>query len=273
MSPLGQEEVPGDRQEVALDRCQVDTTARVPQADEGLRKDVVRQGRIAREEQHEPVHVARMRPVQLREIDHVPLRSRSLCVLDDVRGTPQLVTAGSRTLDSGIDKTSGARVTFPHMPRSVFAVSLLSLLIGVVAGLRTMTALAAVSWAAYLGWLDLSGSWLVFLGYAWTPWILSAFALIEFVTDQLPSTPSRRVPVQFGARIVSGALAGAAIGRRAEPCWPAQPPGSSARSSARSGGARHERRLAKAFGSDPPAAFIEDVVALLGALLIVVALR
>ena len=32
---------------------------------------------------------------------------------------------------------------------------LLALLIGVVAGLRTMTAPAAVSWAAYLGWLPL----------------------------------------------------------------------------------------------------------------------
>ena len=30
---------------------------------------------------------------------------------------------------------------------------LLALLIGVVAGLRAMTAPAAVSWAAYLGWL------------------------------------------------------------------------------------------------------------------------
>jgi uncharacterized membrane protein len=45
----------------------------------------------------------------------------------------------------------------------------LSILIGVVAGLRAMTAPAAVSWAAYLGWIDLSQSWLAFLGYSWTP--------------------------------------------------------------------------------------------------------
>ena len=43
-------------------------------------------------------------------------------------------------------------------------VFLLALVIGIVAGLRAMTAPAAVSWAARLGWLDLSGSWLAFLG-------------------------------------------------------------------------------------------------------------
>jgi len=48
---------------------------------------------------------------------------------------------------------------------------LLALLIGVVAGLRTTMAPAAVSWAAHLGWLHLDGGWLAVLGYAWTPWI------------------------------------------------------------------------------------------------------
>ena len=89
---------------------------------------------------------------------------------------------------------------------------LLALLIGVVAGLRTMTAPTAVSWAAQLGWLDLRDTWLAFLGYTWTPWTMSALAIAELVADQLPSTPSRTVPMQFGARIVSGALSGAAIG-------------------------------------------------------------
>ncbi|MEX2296933.1 MAG: hypothetical protein WD715_05935 [Dongiaceae bacterium] len=34
-----------------------------------------------------------------------------------------------------------------------------SFLIGLIAGLRTMTAPAAVSWAAYLGWLPLDDGW------------------------------------------------------------------------------------------------------------------
>ena len=81
---------------------------------------------------------------------------------------------------------------------------ILAVLIGVIAGLRAMTAPAAVSWAAYLGILDLSGSWLAFLGYRFTPWILTLVALGELVTDQLPSTPSRKVPMQFGARLATG---------------------------------------------------------------------
>ena len=39
---------------------------------------------------------------------------------------------------------------------------LLALLIGIVAGLRAMTAPAAVSWAAYLGWINLGDSWFSF---------------------------------------------------------------------------------------------------------------
>ena len=89
---------------------------------------------------------------------------------------------------------------------------LLALLIGVVAGLRAMTAPAAVSWAARLGWLNLAARALAFLGYAWTPWILTVLALGELVTDQLPTTPSRTVPVQFGTRMLTGGVSGAAIG-------------------------------------------------------------
>lgn len=89
---------------------------------------------------------------------------------------------------------------------------LLALLLGLVAGLRAMTAPAAVSWAAHLGWLDLAGTWLVFLGHAWTRWILTLLALGELITDQLPSTPSRTAPLRFGGRIATGALSGAAIG-------------------------------------------------------------
>ena len=46
-----------------------------------------------------------------------------------------------------------------------------ALVIGIVAGLRAMTAPAAVSWAAPLGWLPLQGTSLAFLGHAPAPWI------------------------------------------------------------------------------------------------------
>jgi uncharacterized membrane protein len=84
-------------------------------------------------------------------------------------------------------------------------------LIGVTTGLRTLAPLAIVSWAAHLGWLHLRIPGLAFLGATVTSWILSLLALGELVTDKLPTTPSRKIPIQFGARIVTGALSGAAL--------------------------------------------------------------
>ena len=152
-------------------------------------------------------------------------------------------------------------------------VYLLALLIGVVAGLRTVTAPAAVSWAAHFGWLDLSGTWLAFLSSAWARWALTLLALVEFVTDQLPSTPSRTVPVQFGARLVSGAVAGAAVGTDGGTWVGGMLAGVVGAVVGTLGGRAFRARLAAAFGSDRPAAFIEDAVAVGGALLIGVALR
>jgi len=152
-------------------------------------------------------------------------------------------------------------------------VYLLALLIGIVAGLRAMTAPAMVCWAAHFGWLDLSGTWLAFLGNVWARWILTLFALVELVTDQLPSTPSRTVPVQFGARIVTGALSGAAIGSASGAMIGGLLAGIVGAVIGTLGGRAFRGWLAAAFGSDRPAAFIEDAVAIGGALLIGVVLR
>src|SRR5476649_2411247 len=97
-------------------------------------------------------------------------------------------------------------------PEPSMSLYLLALLIGVIAGLRAMTAPAAVSWAAALGWLNLQDTGLAFLGYKFTPYIFTVLAVVELITDQLPQTPSRKVPMQFAARIVSGGFCGAAIG-------------------------------------------------------------
>jgi uncharacterized membrane protein len=159
------------------------------------------------------------------------------------------------------------------MPDSMLTVALLATLIGIIAGLRTMTAPAAVSWAAALGWFDLSGTALAFLGYTWTPWILSVLAAGELVTDQLPSTPSRTVPVQFGARLVSGALAGAAIGAAAGTLTIGAVAGIVGAIIGTLGGRAFRARLAAAFRKDPPAALVEDAIAIVGAFLVVSAAR
>ena len=149
-------------------------------------------------------------------------------------------------------------------------VYLFALLIGVVAGLRAMTAPAVVSWAACCGWLQLDGTWLAFLGYRWTPWILTLLALGELVTDQLPSTPARTVPVSFATRIVSGALTGAALGLAGGVPWiGALVAGAIGAVIGTLGGRAARAKLAAAFGRDRPAALVEDVVAIGAAVLIV----
>jgi len=152
-------------------------------------------------------------------------------------------------------------------------VYLLALLIGIVAGLRAMAAPALVSWAAHIGWLDLSGSWLGFLANAWVRWILTLLAIVELITDQLPSTPSRTVPVQFGARIAMGALSGAAVGAAGGSIMGGLLAGIAGAVIGTLGGRTLRARLAATFGSDRPAAFIEDAVAIGGALLIGIVLR
>jgi uncharacterized membrane protein len=88
---------------------------------------------------------------------------------------------------------------------------LLAFLIGFVAGLRSMTAPAAVSWAAHLGWLDLEGSVLAFMASTIAVAIFSLGALAEFAADLHPATPSRTSPGPLLARIVLGGLSGAAL--------------------------------------------------------------
>jgi uncharacterized membrane protein len=145
----------------------------------------------------------------------------------------------------------------------------LALLIGVIAGLRAMTAPAAVSWAAQLGRLKLASTGLAFLGYAYTPWILTVFALGELVTDQLPTTPSRTVPVQFGARLLTGGVSGAAIGASSGGLLVGAVAGILGAVSGTLGGRACRGWLATALGNDHPAAFIEDAVAIGGAFVIV----
>jgi uncharacterized membrane protein len=146
---------------------------------------------------------------------------------------------------------------------------LLSLSIGIVAGLRAMTAPAAVSWAAYLGWLKLDDSILAFMGYTWTPWVITVLAVAELVTDQLPSTPSRTVPVQFGTRILSGALSGAALGIVGGSLVIGAVLGAAGAVIGTLGGRAARAALARKFGNDRPAALLEDIVAIAAALLVV----
>jgi uncharacterized membrane protein len=145
---------------------------------------------------------------------------------------------------------------------------LLALLIGVVAGLRSMTAPAAVSWAAYLGFLDLGASWLAFLGYRFTPWIVTLLAFGELIADKLPSTPSRKLLVPFATRIIMGGASGMAIGMPNDALG-GMIAGAIGAVIGTLGGAAARARLASFFGNDTKAALTEDFVAIFGAILII----
>ncbi|MGC5797788.1 DUF4126 domain-containing protein [Sphingomonas sp. NFX23] len=149
---------------------------------------------------------------------------------------------------------------------------ILAFVIGMVAGLRAMLAPAAVAWAASKGTLPLQGTWLAFLGYRFTPWIFTLLAATELVTDQLPSTPSRKVPPQFVARLLTGGVSGAAVGYGIGAPLPGIVLGIVGAVFGIYGGAALRARLAATFGSDRPAALIEDAVAILLAVLVVLSI-
>ncbi len=143
-------------------------------------------------------------------------------------------------------------------------------LIGVIAGLRSMTAPAAVSWAAHLGWLHLENTGLAFLGFAFTPYIFTVLAIGELIADKLPKTPSRKAPGPFLGRIVTAALSGAALGAAGQGLAGGLVAGALGGIAGTLGGYEFRARLVKAIGGkDLPIALLEDIIAVGGAILIV----
>ncbi|MGD1171284.1 DUF4126 domain-containing protein [Mycobacterium seoulense] len=146
---------------------------------------------------------------------------------------------------------------------------LLALLIGVVAGLRSLTAPAVVAWAAFLGWIDLHGTWAAWMASIITVVVFTVLAVGELVNDKLPKTPARTAPPIFGARIVMGGLAGAVLG--AWPHWTFSALGAGVVGAVLGtlGGYQARKRLADVAGRDLPIALLEDAVAIVGGFVIV----
>jgi uncharacterized membrane protein len=88
---------------------------------------------------------------------------------------------------------------------------MLAFLIGVIAGLRTMTAPTVVAWAANQHWLNLHNSPLAFMGSTVGVAVFTVLAIGELIIDKLPSTPSRTQPLGLIGRSVFGGLSGAAL--------------------------------------------------------------
>jgi uncharacterized membrane protein len=87
---------------------------------------------------------------------------------------------------------------------------LLAFLIGIFAGLRSLTAPAVTAWAVYIGWLKLEGP-LSLIGSFPAVVILTLLAVGEFIADKLPRTPNRTAPLGLIARLVTGGVSGACI--------------------------------------------------------------
>jgi uncharacterized membrane protein len=118
------------------------------------------------------------------------------------------ISTAEETPKSGLPPHRLDRHHFNMNPNYVYA---FAVGIGVVAGLRSLTAPAVVAWAARLGWLNLSGSALAFLGSTLTVAIVSLLAIGELVADKLPMTPRRTALGPLLARILMGSLSGACL--------------------------------------------------------------
>ncbi len=134
--------------------------------------------------------------------------------------------------------------------------------IGIVAGMRTTVAPTAVSWAAYLGWLNLGDTWLAFLGSVYAPWILSLCLVGELISDKLPFTPSRKLPGPFVVRLVSGGICGLALGYAGGGALAGAIGGIGGAVIGTLVGHAARARLAGTLKRDFPAALIEDVIAI-----------
>jgi uncharacterized membrane protein len=146
-----------------------------------------------------------------------------------------------------------------------FLVLLLALLIGVVAGLRALTAPAVVAWAAALHWINLDGTWVQWLAHPITVTVLTILAVLELITDQLPKTPSRKTAVQFLARLIIGAFTGAVIGTAWGYTFGGLGAGMIGAVLGTLGGYEARTRLVAATGGrDLPVALVEDAVAVAG---------
>jgi uncharacterized membrane protein len=148
-------------------------------------------------------------------------------------------------------------------------VLLLALLIGVIAGLRALTAPAVVAWGAALGWIDVDGKWSEWMAHPITVTVLTIFLLVELVTDQLPKTPSRKTAPQFIPRLLMGAFAGAVIGSAFFHTFSALGAGMVGAVLGTLAGAEARQHLASARdGQDRPGAILEDIVAVGGGFLV-----
>ncbi len=147
---------------------------------------------------------------------------------------------------------------------------LFAFLIGLFAGLRSLTAPAATAWSVYLGWLKLERP-LSLIGSVPSVVIFTVLAVVELVADKLPRTPNRTSPPGLIARIVTGGLTGACVAAGgAQEVFLGALDGAGGGVVGAFAGYQARTRLVKALGKpDIYVALLEDLVAIAGGLWVV----
>lgn len=140
---------------------------------------------------------------------------------------------------------------------------LIALVLGVSAGLRSMTPPAVVAWAAG-SWPGVAASPLSFMASRLVSYLFIAFAAGELIADKLPFIPSRLMAGPLIARICSGALCGAVVAAAAGAGLVAPAIAGAVGGVAGAFGGYHVRRNLTTSGGLPDlvVALIEDVVAI-----------
>ena len=135
-------------------------------------------------------------------------------------------------------------------------------LLGLVTGMRAMTAMAVVCWFAYEGRLPMHG-WAFWAAYLASVIVFTLFALGEYVGDTLPKTPNRTAPGPAVSRLLFGAVVGAlAANAMHQPAAGGIILGLLGAAVGTWGGFRVRAWLARVMGHDLPAALLESALAI-----------
>lgn len=138
-----------------------------------------------------------------------------------------------------------------------------SILLGIATGMRTMTALAVLSWAIHLRYLPVDNPHLSWLGSIFSVIIFTLCALGEYVGDTLPQTPSRKkLPLMLG-RLAMGIFIGCLCASMImQPLTGGVILGGVGALIGTYWGYRFRMAGARLFGRDLPMAILEDLVAI-----------
>lgn len=147
------------------------------------------------------------------------------------------------------------------------------LVLGVVTGMRCMTAIAALAWAAWLSLIPEYG-WATWIAHLVVALFFTACALGEYYVDTLPSTPRRTDVGPAVARFVVGSLVGAMVAKAIdEPVAGGIIFGALGAVIGTWGGFFVRMTVARIFRRDLPAALLESASAIVIAVLAVVRLH